>query len=198
MTVKIGYIRTSRSDQNTQNQRQLLEAEGIPPHLIFVDAGISGKIKADTRPGWSALQEHLNKTHVDAILVFEISRIGRSFVDTLQTVIDLEERDIKIWSLSPAESWMRIESAEIRKLILTIFAWAAERERTTLIERTHAGLERAKSEGKTLGRPYREIPMGKVKELRKKKISIAAISRQLDIPYNSLYRRVKKMEGGLQ
>ena len=38
-------------------------------------------------------------------------------------------------------------------MMLTMLAAVAEMERDLLVERTHAGLARAKSEGKTLGRP---------------------------------------------
>jgi putative DNA-invertase from lambdoid prophage Rac len=93
-----------------------------------------------------------------------------------------------VWSLSPAESWSRIEDRKLRDLMLSIFSWVADRERESLIERTKLGLERARSEGKQLGRPVRKLPTNRIKELRDKKISLAAISRILDIPYSTLRR----------
>lgn len=187
--TRIGYIRTSRADQQTSNQRIALEAEGIQPHLIFVDAGISGAVRTDDRPGWKALLEYINGHQVDVILVFEVSRIGRSFIDTLQTVLELEDRGIKVWSLSPAEAWSRIEDASMRKLILSVFSWAAERERQNLRERTKAGQARALKEGKRIGPPFRDLPISKIKALRKQGHTIAAIARFLNIPYATLYRR---------
>jgi DNA invertase Pin-like site-specific DNA recombinase len=62
------------------------------------------------------------------------------------------------------------------------------RGRESLIERTKLGLDRARAEGTNLGRPVRKIPRRQVKELRDKKISLAAISRILDIPYSTLRR----------
>ena len=76
--------------------------------------------------------------------------------------------------------------------MLSIFSWVADRERENLIERTKLGLARAKAEGKSLGRPQRVIPWKRVRELQDKKISLAAISRILDIPYTTLYRHYAK------
>ncbi|MGC8618844.1 MAG: recombinase family protein [Thermoplasmata archaeon] len=72
---------------------------------------------------------------------------------------------------------------------MAIFSWVAEREREMLIERTKNGLERAKKEGKKLGRPAREINWKEVEKYREKGISYSAISRILDIPYPTLIRR---------
>jgi len=122
------------------------------------------------------------------LYVFEISRLGRSFLDTLNMVRTLEVSDVRVWSLSPAESWSRIDDKKLRDLMLSIFSWVADRERENLIERTKLGLARAKAEGITLGRPKRVIPWKRVTELQEKDISLAAISRILDIPYTTLYR----------
>lgn len=185
--IKCGYVRVSREDQNPENQIQLLEKEGVPLENIFVDK-ISGVSNARDRPGYSDLLTFLSDKPEVVLYVFEISRIGRSFLDTLQTINLLERAGTRVWSLSPAESWSRIEDRKLRDLMLSIFSWVADRERESLIERTKLGLVRAKAEGKVLGRPARKIPVARVKELRDKKISLAAISRILDIPYSTLRR----------
>jgi DNA invertase Pin-like site-specific DNA recombinase len=140
------------------------------------------------RPGYSAMLTFLSDKDDVILYVFEISRIGRSFIDTLTTVNLLERAGVRVWSLSPAESWSRIEDRKLRDLMLSIFSWVADRERESLIERTKLGLDRARAEGTNLGRPVRKIPRRQVKELRDKKISLAAISRILDIPYSTLRR----------
>ena len=61
--------------------------------------------------------------------------------------------------------------------------------RDRLIERTRIGIERARKEGKKLGRPAREIDWKKVNEYRNKGISYSAISRILDVPYPTLIRK---------
>lgn len=190
--MKIGYVRTSTSDQNPENQIRLLMDEGVPEACIFVDHGVSGTVPVERRPGYSRMEEFIESHAVKTLYVFEISRLGRSFIDTLMRVIELEEKGIQVWSLSPAESWTRIESKSLRDLMLMIFSWVAERERENLSERTKAGLARARAEGKQLGRPNREIPWKTVEKYRKKDISISAISRILDIPYSTLYQKYQE------
>lgn len=193
--IRCGYVRVSREDQNPENQIELLEKEGIPRKNIFVDK-ISGMSDVKDRPGFQNLSYFLMGERGEIIVyVFEISRIGRSFLDTLNIVRDWEERGIRVWSLSPAESWSRIEDRKLRDLMLSIFSWVADRERESLVERTKLGIARAKSEGKVLGRPVRKLPVSRIRELREKQISMEAISRILDIPISTLKRNYKDTDG---
>lgn len=194
--IKCGYVRVSREDQDPENQIRLLISEGVPRENIFVDK-ISGVSDMHDRPGFNDLEMFLmGDTQEKTLYVFEISRIGRSFIDTLNWIMALEEIGVRIWSLSPTESWSRMEDRKLRDLMLSIFSWVADRERESLIERTKLGLARAKSEGKILGRPERKLPVSKIKEYREKGISIAAISRIMDIPYSTLIRKWKDTDGG--
>jgi len=194
--IKIGYVRVSREDQNVENQINLLVSEGLPRDSIFVDH-ISGISAVEDRVGYTKMMQVINNRIPDEIItlyVFEISRLGRSFLETLNTVRTLEASNVRVWSLSPAESWSRIDDKKLRDLMLSIFSWVADRERENLIERTKLGLARARAEGKHLGRPERVIPWKRVKELQEKDISLAAISRILDIPYTTLYRHKSQLE----
>jgi len=78
--------------------------------------------------------------------------------------------------------------------MVAIFSWVAEREREVLIERTKLGQARARFEGKHIGRPVRKVDWKKVDEMRGKRISLAGISRLLDIPYETLRRANKKRD----
>ena len=190
--VTCGYVRTSREDQHPENQINIMIERGVPRQNIFVDAGVSGAIPPEEREGYSNLMRFLEENDVDHLYVFEISRLGRSFTDTLSRVIGLEETGIMVWSLSPSESWTRIEDRKIRELMLAIFTWVADRERENLIERTKAGQNRARAEGKHCGRPYREINWKKIDEYRDMGLTLSAISRLMDVPYSTLLRRYKE------
>jgi putative DNA-invertase from lambdoid prophage Rac len=183
--IKCGYVRVSREDQHPENQIRLMAEQGVPAENIFVDK-LSGMTAAKDRPGYSDLLTFLSDKPEAVLYVFEVSRIGRSFLDTLQTINLLERAGTRVWSLSPTESWSRIEDRNLRNLMLSIFSWVADRERESLIERTKLGQARARAEGKHIGRPVRKIPDKQVKELLDKNISMAAISRILDIPYSTL------------
>lgn len=184
---KFGYVRVSRDDQSLANQVQALEREGVDPTNIYTDT-VTGISDLSTRPGFMDLSARLNAIDGESVVyVFELSRLGRSFVNTLTILHDWEARGIHVWSLSPSEGWSRIHDQHIRDLVLSFYAWVAQHERATLIERTKLGLERARAEGKPLGRPHRQIPWSRVDSLQDKHISLAAISRILDIPYSTLY-----------
>src|SRR5208283_4726174 len=93
------------------------------------------------------------------LYAFEILRLGRSFLDTLNMARSLEESGTRVWSLSPTESRSRIDDTKLRDLMPSSFSWVADRERENLIERTKLGIAaRAKAEGVTPGRSKRVIP----------------------------------------
>ena len=126
---------------------QLL-AQGVPNDQIFIDTAISGTTPASDRPGFHALLEDVrsHEHEVKPLYVFEISRIGRSFLETLDVVRGLEEEcGIIVLSLSAKEAWTQTTDRSIRDLILAIFSWVAERERENLSERTKAGVARARN-----------------------------------------------------
>lgn len=166
--------------------------EGLRPENIFIDAGVSGTVLPENREGYSRMIRFIesNQEAIEHLYVFEITRLGRSFLDTLARILEFEkERGIRVWSLSPQESWTRIDNQSIRELMLAIFFWVAERERENLIERTRAGQERARAEGKHCGRPRRQINWRKVDENLAKGLSLSAVSRLMDIPYSTLLRQ---------
>ena len=186
--TQFGYVRVSREDQAWENQVQQLELEGVPAENIFVDR-ISGIVDLVQRVGFSELEARLATVDAGVVYVFELSRIGRSFLETVTKIHDWEARGIRVVSLSPSESWSQLTDPHLRDLMLSIFSWVAAHERTCLIERTRLGLARA--QGKQLGRPPRQIPWSRVNDLQGKNLSLAAISRVLDIPYSTLIRQAR-------
>jgi len=193
----VGYVRTSIKDEKIENQKKAIR-DKYGDIKIFEDIGVSGIVPAKQRNGFSELlqyiEEHLNE--VDGIVVFELSRIGRSFIETLNLVTELERKGVRVISVSPQESWTTMESSEIRQLITMIFTWTAEMERKNLIERTKQGIARARSEGKHIGRPKRKINWREFDKWRKKGLSVSAISRVMDIPYPTLIVKAREREKG--
>jgi len=192
----IGYTRTSLKEENIENQKKAIR-DKYGDIKIFEDPGVSGIIPAKQRKGFSELLRYIeeNPDKIEGIVVFELSRIGRSFIETLNLVTELERKGIRVISVSPQESWTTMESSEIRQLITMIFTWTAEMERKNLIERTKQGIARARSEGKHIGRPKRKINWREFDKWRNKGLSISAISRVMDIPYPTLIVKVKEREG---
>lgn len=193
MTKKIAYVRTSRNDEYIENQIEYIR-KIAPDTIFFVDAGVSGSVSSEMRPGYQEMIEYIEREKPDELYVYEISRLGRMMYDVLETVKDLEEKGVRVISVSPKESWMNTSDETVRKLILAIFSWVAEREREMISQRTREGISRARSEGKKIGRPEKKIPWKKVDDMRTpdqygRRVPYTVISRILDIPYSTLLQK---------
>lgn len=193
MTV-IGYARISRQDLNIDNQVDLLKEAGAWP--IFQDRGISGAVPPQNRREYQEMIGFIETHNGEPItlLIYDISRLSRSMAETVHVLDDLDRRGVVVRSLSPAESFLNVEARDIRRLILIVLAWAAERERANLVERTKAGLARARAEGKVIGRPRKKIDAEEVKRLRSEGISHEQIARRLDCSTSTVYRSLERAD----
>ena len=194
MAKNIAYLRVSKKEENIENQREAIK-KFANEDLIFFEDIISGSIKAMERKGFREMLEYIEKMRPERLYIYEISRLGRSMTETISIFQLLETKyNVIIIPVSEKERWLNTTDRSVRNLIMAIFSWVAEREREMLIERTKNGIERAKKEGKKLGRPSKEIDWKKVNEYRNKGISYSAISRILDIPYPTLIRKKNNIE----
>jgi putative DNA-invertase from lambdoid prophage Rac len=159
-----GYARVSTTGQTTDNQRLELEQAGykIEPDYWYADEGISGKVSASQRPAFKRMLGQIRKG--ETLVVSKLDRLGRDAIDVLQTVRLLGERGIKVIVHQLGNSDL---TSPAGKLLLSMLAAVAEMERDLLVERTQAGLARAKSEGKSLGRPSKTTPEQRT-EIRKR------------------------------
>ena len=148
MGANFGYGRVSTASQHTENQRLELERSGFVLDFWFEDTGVSGKVPALQRPQFAALIAKMRDG--ETLVVAKLDRLGRDAIDVMSTVRLLADRDIKVLVLSLGSQDLTSSSG---KLLLAMLAAVAEMERDLLVERTQAGLQRAKAEGKALGRP---------------------------------------------
>jgi DNA invertase Pin-like site-specific DNA recombinase len=191
---KIGYTRVSTLDQDPENQIRILLSEGIPSDYIFVDKGISGTIAAEKRPGFIRAMKYIEDHPgcVKYIYVYEISRLGRTMLETVNLIAKLEKMGIMVWSLSPNESFTRSSDKSIRELLIMIMSWVAQRERENLVERTKAGLDRARAEGKIIGRPRADLNFDEINQLRAEGKSWEDVSEIVKFPVMTIYRARKR------
>lgn len=186
----VGYARTSLASEKIENQTHKLLEAGIPSDLIFTDVGISGATSPHQRPGFQKMIEAIQAGGITHIYTFELSRISRDLTDTLNVLRDFDNMNVCLRSLSPTESWLQCDPS-IRSLITSVMSWCAMRERENLIERTKLGLENAKRQGKTLGRPWVDIDMKKVAYLHDEKgMKYTAIAKKMGIKYSTLMKRL--------
>lgn len=147
-----GYARVSTKDQTVENQRLEIEAAGYMVDYFFSDT-LSGKTSASQRPQFMEMLKQIRKG--ETLVVTKLDRIGRDAQDVGATIKMLAARGIKVVVLQLGN--LDLTSAA-GKMMLTMLSAVSEMERDLLVERTHAGLVRAKAEGKTLGRTPKTTP----------------------------------------
>ncbi len=140
---KIGYARVSTVGQSLAGQLDQLQTEGC--EIIFEETATGAKSdRAQLQAAVSALGED------DVLIVTRLDRLARSTYHLLTTIKQIESRGARLKSLS--ETWADTTTSHGR-LILTVLGGLAEFERELIVQRTQEGRERAKREGRRLGRP---------------------------------------------
>jgi putative DNA-invertase from lambdoid prophage Rac len=154
MTATFAYLRVSQNDavMTTANQRLELVQAGYRIDFWHEDT-ISGSTNAMSRPGFATLLEKMRDG--ETLIVSKLDRLGRDAIDVIATVRRLADRNIRI--IVHALGGVDLTSPT-GKLLVTMLAAVAEMERDLLIERTQAGIARARSEGKVIGRPSKTSP----------------------------------------
>ncbi len=144
------YCRVSTTEQTTQNQVIAIRQRGYDViDSRVVSETISGSVEAMKRQKFRMLVEHQMESG-DTLVVLKLDRLGRDNIDVQNTITLLTAKGIKVVCLDlPVAD---LSSAE-GKLMLQMFSAFAEFERNRIRERTREGIERAKAQGKKLGRP---------------------------------------------
>lgn len=149
MSRTFAYCRVSTADQTTDNQVREIEAAGFAVNeKRVVTETISGSVAAMERKGFAKLVDRLETG--DVLIVTKLDRLGRNAMDVRATVETLAGEGVRVHCL--ALGGVDLTSAA-GKMTMAVISAVAEFERDLLIERTQAGLSRAKAEGKVLGRP---------------------------------------------
>jgi len=150
------YCRTSKRDQNTANQElQLIEYAKRQnwEYEVFREQESTRK----TRPVKEEILKLIRKGKLDGVLVYKLDRWARSLQELIMNVEEITNRGKDFISITqPIDT-----TSSGGKLMLQILGAFAEFERDIIRERTLAGLERARKQGKRLGRPPKEVKNGK-------------------------------------
>jgi putative DNA-invertase from lambdoid prophage Rac len=158
----------------------------------FEDSSISGRIPAIRRQAFSDMINIIKSDSVDAILVYELSRVGRTFWDTLDAIKAIEEYAPLI-SCSPRETFLQSTEPSVRRLMIGILTWVAEREREMLVQRTKDGMRRARESGKNIGRPQVAIDQNILVRLLAKNTPRSQIAKGLGISKATLYKELRHL-----
>lgn len=190
------YCRVSSDGQTTANQVLQAEKAGYAvEQRRVVTETISGTVPALERPKFKALVDKLESG--DSLIVAKLDRLGRSAADIDRTVDMLRTMDVRVIVLDLPV--MEVTSAA-GDLVRRMFAAFAQFERDLLVERTHAGLARAKAEGKVLGRKdaleavakKRGVTLAALRDEIREKLAAGATARGLAKEYGVSHPTISK------
>jgi DNA invertase Pin-like site-specific DNA recombinase len=160
------YARVSTFDQEPENQlvelRRYSVARGWEVKE-YVDHGISGA--KERRPALDALLVDAKRRRFDVVVVWRLDRLGRNLRHLIILLEELQALGIAFVSLGEGID----ATTPAGKLQMHILGAIAEFERSRIAERVKAGLQRARAQGKRLGRPRKhpaanDVPGGTVRE----------------------------------
>lgn len=191
MARTFSYCRVSTADQTTDNQVREIEAAGftVEPRRVIAET-VSGSVAAMDRVGFAKLMDRLEDG--DVLIVTKLDRLGRNAMDVRSTVEALARNGVRVHCL--ALGGVDLTSAA-GKMTMGVLSAVAEFERDLLIERTQAGLSRAKAEGKVLGRPtaltreqQQEVLAG-----RAQGVSLGILAKQYGVSRAAIQRVAKRV-----
>jgi DNA invertase Pin-like site-specific DNA recombinase len=182
------YARVSTKNNGQDPETQLIALREYAGHRgmtitdEYVDLGISGA--KDRRPELDRLMTDARRRRFDIVLVARFDRFARS---TRHLVLALEEfNSLGIDFVSLNESVDT--STPMGKMIFTVIGAVAELERSLIRERVMMGLERAKRQGKKLGRPQKLIDREQVATLQARDLSLRQIALELNVSKDKVAR----------
>lgn len=149
MSRIFAYLRVSTLEQSTDNQLREIEAAGfaVQAHRVIAET-VSGSVAARKRKGFASLMDRLEEG--DVLVVIKLDRLGRNAMDVAGTVAELDRIGVRVHCLALGGVDL---TSSTGKLTMGVINAVAEFERDLLVERTQAGLRRARAEGKAIGRP---------------------------------------------
>jgi len=194
MTAKVViYARVSTLDQTVDNQlielRDHCSKMGWEIVKEYTDEGLSGTLSRNKRPALNAMIKDGYRKKFDTVICWDISRIGRSMKELILFLSDMKDRRIGICSVRQGFDTSTSMGEIMFQFVGILSSW----EREMIRERTLAGLERAKSEGKTLGRKKvtNDTMTAKIIELRNDKKSIREIASDVGVSIGTVSNVLK-------
>jgi DNA invertase Pin-like site-specific DNA recombinase len=179
------YLRTSTDRQHTDNQRpavvRLAEARGFEVAHVFEEQLSATKV----RPQWEALKAAAHRGEFEAIVIYAIDRLGRSMIGNVQEILQLDRLGVEV--VSVREPWLDM-GGPVRTLLIAILSWVAEEERRQIASRSKLGVERARAQGKRIGRPPVNVDVELAMKLRGEGMSVREIAKQLGLPKSTVHK----------
>jgi DNA invertase Pin-like site-specific DNA recombinase len=139
--------------QDPQNQLNPLRdyAKALGGEIVGEYVDLASGSRSD-RENFLRMLEDADKRRFDLLLIWSLDRLSREGISNTLGYLDrLKRNGVAVKSLQ--ESWLDTRDESLGQLLIAIFSWVAQQERKRIVERTRAGLEKAKKNGSVLGRP---------------------------------------------
>lgn len=192
MARTFAYCRVSTLEQTTDNQAGEIEAAGfaVDPKRIITET-VSGSTAVRERNGFAKLMDRLEAG--DVLIVTKLDRLGRNAMDVRSTVEALAAAGVRVHCLALGGVDL---ASSAGKLTMGVINAVAEFERDLIVERTQAGLKRAKAAGAVLGRPSAldGATQAKIRERRLAGVSLGTLAKEHGVSRAAI-QRVEKRAG---
>ncbi|MGP4072637.1 recombinase family protein [Piscibacillus sp. B03] len=190
--MKIGYARVSTVGQDLETQRELLKAEGCEKVYEEMVTGTSTAPRTELAKLLDSVREG------ETVYITKIDRLARSITDLNKIVSELNEKGVSVTFLNEDMTFKAGEKVNgFNTLLFNILGSFAQFERDLIVERTTEGREKAKANGKHMGRPASssDKDIRKAIELYRNKdengLSVADICRLTGVKRATLYAKLK-------
>ncbi len=192
------YLRVSDDEQTVENQRPDVDRVVADRSLVVVRRYEEQESAVKVRPAFDAMMADAKAGTFDVLVVWALDRFGRSGLDNLLAVRDLDAAGVAV--VSALEPWLDT-SGPFREPMLYLVSWMAEQERKRLIERTIVGMARAAEKGtksgKPIGRPRRlaRADVERIVALHQEGRSGRDIAQAVKVPRTTLRRALGAVAG---
>jgi putative DNA-invertase from lambdoid prophage Rac len=187
------YLRVSTDEQTTANQvpelERMISARDF--RIVRTYQDYEGGVKR--RPELEHLILDAKRGSFDTVLVWALDRLGRRMGETAAIVLELDRIGVTV--LSVCEPWLD-QPGPVRHLLVSLFDWIAAQERARLVERTNAGLARARAQGKRLGRPSVSLNPHAIRLELAKGGTLDQIAKRLGVGRSTFYRELARLRMG--
>lgn len=183
------YLRVSKKDgsQSVENQRPEVEHLAHARGFQIVEVYEDRESAIRRRPAFERVMADAKKGKFKVLVIWGLDRLGRGFT-CFDAFRELAHVGVKVVSVK--EPWTEADGPAL-ELLAAIMSWVSGFERQRLIERTRAGLDRARAQGKVIGRPRARIDLAKAVALRDGGLGLREAAVKLGVGASTLSRALR-------
>ena len=184
------YCRVSTGTQDTNNQldilRDVARLKGLTIVKEFLDEGVSGTKGRDQRKGFDQLIKGAIRKDYDLVLCWSVDRLGRNLSDLISFLNDITDAGCDLYLHQNGID----SSTSSGRMMFGMLGLFAEFEAGIIRERTRAGMERARRQGKRIGRPsnLNEGLKESIRYMRSQGLGIRKIATDLKVGVSTVYK----------